>query len=157
MQARLQELEKEFEEKENRILRDLKASKKLKPEGISSNFIKQNMCSAHTDLHSSENGTSKNIGAIADSNKPSLIGGKTDHLKRYAKENKAQDDLISSKDNTINDETDLESSFFVDEDDLGLPRKSSESPSSASDSKMLVNLCKGIEIGKSSMLYIFSV
>lgn len=157
MQARLQELEKEFEEKENRILRDLKASKKLKPEGINSNFIKQNMCSAHTDLHSSENGTSKNIGAIADSNKPSLIGGKTDHLKRYAKENKAQDDLISSKDNTINDETDLESSFFVDEDDLGLPRKSSESPSSASDSKMLVNLCKGIEIGKSSMLYIFSV
>ncbi|OAY73422.1 hypothetical protein ACMD2_21832 [Ananas comosus] len=146
LKARLQELEKEFEEKENRILRDLKASKKLKPEGINSNFIKQNMCSAHTDLHSSENGTSKNIGAIADSNKPSLIGGKTDHLKRYAKENKAQDDLISSKDNTINDETDLESSFFVDEDDLGLPRKSSESPSSASDSKMLVNLCKGYDV-----------
>ncbi|XP_020113254.1 E3 ubiquitin-protein ligase TRAIP [Ananas comosus] len=147
LKARLQELEKEFEEKENRILRDLKASKKLKPEGINSNFIKQNMCSAHTDLHSSENGTSKNIGAIADSNKPSLIGGKTDHLKRYAKENKAQDDLISSKDNTINDETDLESSFFVDEDDLGLPRKSSESPSSASDSKMLVNLCKAFRSG----------
>ncbi|XP_010934625.1 uncharacterized protein [Elaeis guineensis] len=117
LQARLQEVEKVVEEKENEILRNLKASKRTKTEGISFSCVNENLNYACTDNHLLEHQTEKSAEAPDGSNKISFSKNNLHHFKGSAKGLELQNNLISSsfEDNDNIIDLDADTSFFMEE------------------------------------------
>lgn len=111
-------MEKALEEKENKILRNLKASKIIKTEGIGFSCAKENLNYPCIDNRLLEDQTEKPAEAPESSDKKSFSKHDLHHFKRSAKDPALQNHLISSsfKDNDGVIDLDADSSFFMDED-----------------------------------------
>ncbi|KAG1360772.1 putative E3 ubiquitin-protein ligase TRAIP-like [Cocos nucifera] len=153
LQARLQEVEKALEEKENEILRNLKASKRTKTEGISFSCVNEILNYPCTDYHLLEDQTEKRAEVPDGSNKISFSKNNLHHFKGSAKGSVLQNNLISSgfedNDNVI--DLDADTSFFMDEVALEPSTNLFKHSTPISDGKNQAESNKNADFHKSSM------